>query len=136
MNKVYLSGNLTKDPELKSTQSGKSYVRVAIAVKRPFSKDKDAVDFINLMAWEHNAKFLAKWFSKGSRVLIEGCLQTRSYEKDGIKHNVVEVLIDQIEFAGGKKDNSPKANNDLDSEPIDDNDFPDTEPVDTDDLPF
>lgn len=72
MNKIFLTGNLTKDPELKSTQSGKNYVRVAIAVKRPFSKDKDAVDFLNLMAWEHNAKFLAKWFNKGSHAQSNG----------------------------------------------------------------
>ena len=96
MNKVYLSGNLTKDPELKSTQSGKSYVRVGVAVKRTFSKDKDAVDFLNLMAWGKTAEFLAKWFNKGSRVLIEGCLQSSTYEKNGTKHTVVEVIIDQI----------------------------------------
>lgn len=124
MNKVILSGNLTRDPDLKTTQSGKSYVRVGVAVKRTFSKDKDAVDFLNLMAWGKTAEFLAKWFNKGSRVLIEGNLQTSTYEKNGTKQTAIEIIVDQIEFAGGKKEGSPKTNNDFDGEPIDDDDFP------------
>lgn len=124
MNKVFLSGNLTKDPELKSTQSGKNYVRVAIAVKRPFAKDKDATDFFNLVAFDKTAEFLSRYFLKGSRIFVEGRLQTSSYEKNGVKVNATDIFIDQIEFAGGKKDNSSKPKDDFDGEPIDPEDVP------------
>ena len=100
MNKVFLSGNLTRDPEVRYTQSGKAFARMGIAVKRQFAKD--AVDFFNLVAWEKTAEFCGKYFKKGSRVLVEGRLQTNSYEKDGVKHSSTEVLIENVEFAGSK----------------------------------
>ena len=104
MNKVFLSGNLTRDPEVRYTQTGKAFTRMGLAVRRPYSKDKDAVDFFNLTAWEKTAEFCGRYFMKGSRVLVEGRLQTSSYEnKDGVKVNVVDVLIDNIEFADSKR---------------------------------
>ena len=104
MNKVFLSGNLTRDPEVRYTQSGKAYARMGIAVKRQFSKDKDAVDFINLVAWDKTAEFCGKYFMKGSRVLVEGRLQTSTYEnKDGVKVNAVDVVIENIEFGSSKR---------------------------------
>lgn len=121
MNKVILSGNLTRDPELKQTQGGKSYARTSIAVNRPFSKNKE-VDFFNLLAWEKNAEFLSKYFAKGSKALIEGRLQTGSYEKDGVKHNTVDVIVEQVEFAGAKKENSNR--NDFSGAPAEDVDMP------------
>ena len=122
MNKVFLSGNLTKTPEVKHTNSDKIFVRVGLAVKRQFSKDKDAVDFFNLVAWEKTAEFMTKYFSKGSRVLIEGRLQTSSYEnKNGDKVTSVDVLIEQIEFADSKK---KTAADDLGGTPVDDEDTP------------
>ncbi|MBQ3337607.1 MAG: single-stranded DNA-binding protein [Selenomonadaceae bacterium] len=105
MNKVFLSGNLTRDIELKQTTSGKSYARIGIAVKRPFSKDKDAVDFLNLVVWEKTAEFMNKYMGKGSRVLVEGRIQTGSYEKDGTKFNTFDIVVDNVEFAGGDKRN-------------------------------
>ena len=121
MNKVILLGNLTRDPELKKTQGGRNFARCSIAVKRPFSKD--TTDFFNLVAWERSAEFLSKYFSKGSRILVEGHLQTNSYEKDGVKHNAVDVFVDQIEFAGDTKKKSAPAE-DFDEEPADTDDFP------------
>ena len=104
MNKVFLSGNLTRDPEVRYTQSGKAFAKMGIAVRRQFSKDKDAVDFFNLTAWEKTAEFCGKYFAKGSRVLVEGRLTTSSYEnKDGVKVNSVDIWIDNIEFAGSKR---------------------------------
>lgn len=134
MNKVFLSGNLTRDPELKTTQSGKSYVRVGIAVKRPYVKE--AVDFFNLVAWEKTAEVLAKWFAKGSRALIEGRLQTGFYEnKDGVKINTVDVIVENVEFGSSKKsDDTPKSDDTNPySKPKDD--FP-GEPIDPEDTPF
>ena len=116
MNKVFLTGNLTRDVELKYTQGGKTYARVGLAVKRPFAKD--AVDFFNLLAWEHTAEFLSKYFSKGSRIIVEGHLQTGSYEKDGVKHNTCDVIIEQLEFGDSKK------KDDFDGEPVPDDDTP------------
>ena len=108
MNKVILMGNLTRDPEVRYTQSGKAYARMGIAVRRQFSKDKDAVDFFNLVAWDKTAEFCGKYFQKGSRALIEGRLQTSSYEnKDGVKVNAVDIIVENIEFASSKRsDNS------------------------------
>ena len=104
MNKVFLSGNLTRDPEVRYTQTGKAYAKMGIAVNRPYSKDK-AVDFFNLTAWEKTAEFCGRYLRKGSRVLVEGRLQTSSYEnKDGVKVNSVDIWIDNIEFAGSKRD--------------------------------
>lgn len=134
MNKVFLSGNLTRDPELKTTQSGKSYVRVGIAVKRPYVKD--AVDFFNLVAWDKTAEVLAKWFAKGSRAIVEGRLQTGSYEnKDGVKINTVEIIVENVEFGSYKKDSDAPKSGDTNpySKPKDDFEG---EPIDPEDTPF
>ena len=158
MNKVILMGNLTRDPEVRYTQSGKAYARMGIAVRRQFSKDKDAVDFFNLVAWDKTAEFCGKYFQKGSRALIEGRLQTSSYEnKDGVKVNSVEILIDNIEFgdskrqSGGDEDysdrrsssNSSYADNfasrrEQKAPPRRKNDYDDFggEPIDPEDTPF
>ena len=102
MNKVFLMGNLTKDPEVRYTPSGKAYARTGIAVTRPFNKD--AVDFFNLIAWEKRAETMGNYLRKGSRILVEGRMQTNSYEKDGVKHNAVDIIVDNFEFAGGNRD--------------------------------
>ena len=104
MNKIFLSGNLTRDPEVRYTQTGKAYARMGIAVRRQFSKEKDAVDFFNLTAFNKTAEFCANYMTKGTRVLVEGTLQTSTYEnKDGVKVNSVDILVDNIEFAGSKR---------------------------------
>ena len=104
MNKVILMGNLTKDPEVRYTQNGKAYARTGIAVNRPFTKDKEAVDFFNLVAWEKRAETMGNYLRKGSRILIEGRMQTNSYEKDGVKHSGIDIIIDNFWFAGGSRD--------------------------------
>ena len=102
MNKVILLGNLTRDVEIRD-YSNTTVARVGIAVNRPF-KNKE-VDFFNLVAFNKTAEFLNKYFSKGSRILIEGYLRTSNYEgKDGVKRTATEIIIEQIEFAGAKKD--------------------------------
>lgn len=119
MNKVILSGNLTRDPELKTTNSGKTYVRGSIAVNHARSKNTPT-DFYNFVAWENTAEFLGKYFSKGSRILIEGRLQTSKYKnKDGVEITATDIVIENVEFAGSKK----KAADDFDGEPVDDTPF-------------
>ena len=143
MNKVFLSGNLTRDPEVRYSTSGKSFAKMGIAVKRPFNKD--AVDFFNLTAFGKTAEFCGRYMTKGTRVLVEGSLQTSSYEnKDGVKVNSVDVIIDNIEFAGSKRQDDggsggyskpandggyqkpapPKKDDDWGGEPIDPDDTP------------
>lgn len=149
MNKVFLSGNLTRDPEVRYTQSGKAYARMGIAINRRY-KDKESVDFFNLVAWEKTAEFCGRYLRKGSRVLVEGRLQTSSYEnKDGVKVNAVDVVVDNIEFAGAKRtddggyskpdDDYSGGNYSRNREPVppkkDYDDFG-GEPIDPEDTPF
>ena len=150
MNKVFLSGNLTRDAEVRYTQTGKAYARMGIAVRRMFSKDKDAVDFFNLVAWEKTAEFCGRYMVKGTRVLVEGRLQTSSYEnKDGVKVNAVDVLVDNIEFAGAKRSDSSSGDDSYskprDTQPYEErntappkrNDYGfGGEPIDPEDTPF
>jgi len=106
MNKVFLTGNLTKDPDVRYTQTGKAVARMGIAVNRPYSKEK-AVDFFNLQAWNKTAEFCQRYLTKGSRILVEGSLQTYSYEgKDGTTKNGVDIVVENIEFAGAKRENN------------------------------
>ena len=148
MNKVFLSGNLTRDPEVRYTQAGKAYARMGIAINRRY-KDKDSVDFFNLVAWEKTAEFCGRYLAKGSRVLVEGQLQTSSYEnKDGVKVNSVEIWVNNIEFAGAKRaeggdNNYSKPSNDSyqsrreSAPPKKDDDYNfDGEPIDPEDTPF
>lgn len=108
MNKSVLVGRLTKDVELKTTQSGVSVCSFTVAVNRKFKNAEgnyDA-DFINCVAWRGQAEFLSKYFEKGSMVGIVGSIQTRSYDSDGRKNYVTEVVADEISFVGGKKEES------------------------------
>ncbi len=112
MNKVFISGNLTRDPEVRYTQTGKAMARMGIAVQRRISRaaadsGQQTVDFFNLTAWDKTAEFCSRYLSKGSRVLVEGRLQTYSYEsQDGTKKSGVDIIVDNIEFAENKRNNS------------------------------
>ena len=101
-NRCMLIGNLTKDNELK--QAGQTQVlRNTLAVKREFKKDE--TDFINIIAFGKTAELIAKYTQKGSKLYIEGSLQIGSYEKDGIKRQTADVIVRNIEFIGGNKQN-------------------------------
>ena len=111
MNKVFLSGNLTRDPEVRYTPSGKAMAKMGIAVQRGYrSKNADGtqqqpeVDFFNLTAWEKTAEFCGRYLRKGSRVLLEGRLQIYNYTgQDGIKRSSVDIQVENIEFASSKR---------------------------------
>ena len=106
MNKVILVGNLTRDPESRTTSQGTSVTSFSVAVQRRF-KNADGgydADFINCVAWRSTADFVAKYFQKGSRIGVVGSLQTRSYDdKDGNRRYVTEVSVDEVEFAGPRQ---------------------------------
>ena len=99
-NKVILIGRLTKDLELKVTQSGIPVVSGSIAVNRPYKQDKERkADFFNFTAWRGTAEFIARYFHQGSNILIEGALQTRDYTaNDGSKRYVTEVVVANAGF--------------------------------------
>ena len=148
MNKVIISGNLTRDPEIRYTQNGKAIARLGIAVHRRFSKSADSdqptADFFNMTAWEKTAEFCGNYLKKGSRVIVEGRLQTYSYEgKDGSKRSGVDIQVENIEFASSKAaegENSSGASNYKNNSRNDYNDdfnrdFPGSEVAD-EDVPF
>ena len=101
MNKVELVGRLTKDPEIRLTQSQTQFCGFTLAVDRRFkdSNGERQADFINCIAWKERAVFIQKYFHKGSRIGICGSIQTRSYQdNDGKTVFVTEVLVDEAEF--------------------------------------
>ena len=103
MNIIVLIGRLCKEPELKSTNSGKSVVTADLAVNRPFSKD--TTDFIPVVLWEKNAEFVGRYAHKGSRVAVSGKLTTRKYQdKDGNNRVAYEVVADSVELMDSKSD--------------------------------
>ena len=106
LNICVLIGRLTKDPELKYTNSGKAVANFTLAVDRPYTnKDGEReADFIICQAWGSTAENLAKYMTKGRQVAVDGRLQVRSYEKDGERKWVSEVVADRVEFLGSKND--------------------------------
>ena len=106
MNKVILAGRLTKDPDVRETTNGMKVARYTIAVDRY----KEGADFINCIAFDKRAEFAEKYLSKGRKIMIEGHIQTGSYEKDGHKVFTTDVVIDSHEFCESKGTNdTPKA---------------------------
>ena len=109
MNKVILIGRLTKDSELKKTNSGLSYVQFNLAVNRNYTNKSGErqADFINCVAWRTQADNLVKYIKKGGLIGIEGEIQTRTYDdKNGTKKYITEVLCNSIEFLEPKSQQS------------------------------
>ena len=107
LNRVILMGRLTKDPELRHTQSGLSVTSFSIAVDRSY-KGQDGereTDFYDVVAWRSTADFVCNYLSKGRMVVVEGKLQTRSWQdKSGNNRKSVEVVADSVYFGDSKKD--------------------------------
>ena len=111
MNKAILVGNLTRDPETRTTPSGVSCTTFTVACQRRFANQQGVreADFINCVAWRQTADFVARYFTKGSRIGVEGTIQTRSYDaQDGSKRYVTEVVVDNVEFVGSKGENNSR----------------------------
>ena len=107
MNKVILAGRLTKDPEVRYTQTGVAVASFTLAVNRRFSKEKVA-DFIPIVVWDKIAEIVGNNLVKGSQVLIEGRIQIRSYDaQDGSKRYVTEVIAQELEFMGSRPTSAP-----------------------------
>ena len=141
MNKVILVGNLTKDPELTTTNNGISLCRFGLAVPRKFTSgdgEREA-DFINIVVWRNQADNCYKYLKKGSKAGIVGTLQTRQYEgNDGSRRYATDVVADEVEFLSSKgATNSEEAENTAGSKSTGKSDVVKTfEPIDDDNLPF
>ncbi len=138
LNKIFIMGRLTKDPELRRTNSGTAVTSFTLAVDRDF-KNADGTketDFVDCIAWRNTAEFTAKYFTKGRMAVVEGRLQMREWtDKNGNKRRSAEVNADNVYFGDSKSDNgsgghqAAKAPVNVDAE-----DF--TEVEDDGDLPF
>lgn len=110
-NKVILIGNLTKDIELKTMQSGMVLASFDIAVARAFKNKQTGeteTDFIRCQAWGKTAEFLSRYFSKGKAVVVEGDLRNNNYtDQNGVKHYGFVVNVQAVSFAGNKSDSAP-----------------------------
>lgn len=104
VNNVVLVGRITRDVELRKTQSGTSVVSFTLAVNRKFNKEEQQADFINVVAWTHSADFMAKYVEKGNLLAIEGRIQTRNYEdKTGQRVYVTEVVANSVQLLEWKE---------------------------------
>ena len=108
MNTVILMGRLTRDPEVRYTQTNNTLVAsFSLAVNRRFARqgEERQADFINIVAWSKTGEFCSKYFKKGQQVAIVGRLQTRTWDDDqGQKHYVTEVVAEEAYFADSKRD--------------------------------
>ena len=109
LNKIFLQGRLTRDPELRRTGSGTAVTSFSLACDRDFksqSGDKKT-DFIEVVAWKNTAEFVSKYFSKGRMAVVEGRLQIRDWtDKAGNKRTTAEVVADNVYFADSKRSES------------------------------
>ncbi len=141
MNKVILIGNLSRDPELATTNGGVSVCRFTIAVQRRFQNaegERDA-DFINIVVWRGQAENCHRFLKKGSKCAVVGRIQTSSYEaQDGSKRYVTEVIADEVEFVGTRpRDEEGAVPFSKESQqPSSQKQVAELEPIDDDSLPF
>lgn len=131
MNKFICVGRLTKDPELQTTTSGKSLARFSVAVKRDYATDgQTECDFFNCVVWGAFAETCYKYLKKGSKVIVEGRLNTRTYESnDGAKKLIYEINATNVEFLSNTKTSGQE--NKEDEEKV-----PELSPINDEDLPF
>ena len=112
LNKVFLYGNLTRDPELKALPSGQQLASFGIATNRTY-KDKngqkqEVTEFHNIVAFGRPAELIAQYMKKGRPLFVEGRIQTRSWDKDGVKQYRTEIVVDNFQFGdGGRSGGSP-----------------------------
>jgi single-strand DNA-binding protein len=152
VNQVILMGNLTRDPELRQTPSGQSVVSFSLALNRAYKDQsgdwQEATDYIDVVAWGPLAERVSQYMTKGRRCLVQGRLQSRSWEQDGQKRSKVEVLANDVTFldgrgegegapAGGGSSSASKSSVNGSSKKKDDviEDIGD-EPINLDDIPF
>lgn len=150
MNKVFLIGNLTRDPEMRSTQSGVAVCNFSIAVNRRFknANGEQETDFLNVIAWRQLAELCGKYLAKGRKVAVTGSIQTRTYEaQDGSKRSAFDIVADEVEFLSASQSSGAQSmsgayttavskDSGTANAPQPHNDFGGFTQVDDDELPF
>lgn len=155
LNQVTLMGNLTRDPELRQTPTGQNVTSFSLALNRSYKDQsgawQEATDYIDITSWGPLAERVAQYLSKGRRCLVQGRLQSRSWEQDGVKRNKVEVLASDVTFldargeGGGEHSEAANSGSDSSASPKpapsqkkDDVVIEDIgdEPINLDDIPF
>ena len=145
MNKVFLIGRLTRDPELRYTGSNTAVATFSLAVNRNFSNQNGEreTDFINIVVWRKQAENVKNYLTQGSQVAIDGRIQTRSYDdNNGQKRYVTEVIADNVEFLGSKNSSNnsnninSSTNNPAGPSPYDFGEAPEPKGTDVDSNPF
>ena len=124
LNQVTLMGNLTRDPELRQTPTGQNVTSFSLALNRSYKDSggewQEATDYIDIVCWGPLAERVAQYLSKGRRCLVQGRLQSRSWEQDGQKRNKVEVLANDVTFLDGRGgDNNESSGSNSSAEPAD-----------------
>lgn len=145
-------GNLTRDPEVRQTPGGQSVCSFGLALNRSFKGSdgewQEATDFVDIVAWAQLGERIAQYLHKGSRILVQGRLQYRSWEQDGQKRNKLDVIANDVTFLDGRDGDSnsssstsgpaasaPKQQNNTKKDDIVIEDIGD-EPINLDDIPF
>lgn len=114
LNKAIIMGRITHDLEVRQTQSGTAVLQFTVAVDRNYSRDggEKQTDFISCVAWRQTAEFIGRYFSKGRMIAVDGRLQSRTYEdKNGTKHYITELIVENANFTGEKLDGGNYQNN-------------------------
>ena len=146
LNKAFIYGNLTRDPELRSLPSGTPVVNFSIATNRVWKdqegKKQEAVDFHNIVAFGRQAELIAQYLHKGSSALIEGRIQTRSWDaEDGTKRYRTEIVADRVQFGprsgggGGTQETQTSQNTPASKEELETIEYPE-EDIKPEDIPF
>jgi single-strand DNA-binding protein len=149
-NQVILMGNLTRDPELRQTPNGQNVCSFSLALNRSYKGAdgswQDATDYVDIVAWGPLGERVAQYLTKGRPCLVNGRLQSRSWEQEGQKRSKVEVVAQDVTFLGGPSDNAGGSNGGASSAPAaasskkkaDDVVIEDVsdEPINLDDIPF
>lgn len=129
MNKWIGIGRLVRDPELNTTQNGISVCKFTLAVNRPYKAEdgKEQADYLSVVVWRTQAENCHKYLTKGSQCAVVGSIQTRTYEKDGEKKYITEIVADNVEFLSSPQKSAEKPAGrieDLPEAPIDDSQLP------------
>ena len=130
LNRIIVMGRMTRDPELRRTNSGTAVASFTVAVDRDFKSQsgEKETDFIDVVAWRNTAEFVSKYFSKGRMAVVEGRLQLRDWtDKDGNKRRTAEIVADSVYFGDSKRDGVDAAQSEPQSgfsEIADDGDLP------------
>lgn len=129
LNKCFLLGRMTKDPEIRRTNGGTAVTSFTLAVDRDFKTNGEKeTDFIDVVAWRNTAEFVSKYFSKGRMAIVEGRLQIRDWtDKNGNKRRTAEVVADNVYFGDSKRENKePEYTppSDFKEEPVEDGYLP------------